>query len=343
MASFSPKRPRSAQSQLGQSYHKPTRGAGPSTSVHQPSQCSPPRANFEASHENENDIPTPKPRSKRTHAQAHPEVTVQPPTPSTGGSRFTKMARGLARDIEAEQRSLWSEAIRGSADKEEDVLAHSTVHQRRGKHRSGAVDRNPFSDIGNAIGVSTISNVGTRKGTPRAPKVHLPDVTGLTSAVASPAKIGLDHYEYEGGEAPREAEGTHLPFAISILVLTPRYTARFLSVLSAVQSKLVHLESENSVSRRRVRELEHELEACKAEVARERTKIMEQDSLIGQQQHEDAQRISRQEKGKGKCTRFENDEELEARYREVVEEKKGMHCALATEYMLNGYIQPLKR
>jgi hypothetical protein len=214
VASFSPKRPRSAQSQLGQSNHNPTRGAGPSTSAYQPSQYSPPRAKFEPSHEDENDIPTPKPRSKRNHAQAQPEVTVQPPTPSTGGSRFTKMARGLARDIEAEQKSLWSEAVRGSAGNDEDVLAHSTVHQRRGKHR--AADRNPFSDIGNATGVNMVPIVGTRRGTPRAPKVHLPDVTGLTSAVASPAKTGLDHYEYEGGEAPREAEGTL--FAITILV-----------------------------------------------------------------------------------------------------------------------------
>jgi hypothetical protein len=82
-----------------------------------------------------------------------------------------------------------------------------------------------------------------------------------------------------------------------------------------------------------VRELEHELETCKAEVARERTKVMEQDSLI-MQQREDTQKISRKEKGKGKCTRFENDEELEARYREVVEEKKGMHYSLGTEYRL---------
>ena len=41
------------------------------------------------------------------------------------------------------------------------------------------------------------------------------------------------------------------------------------------------------------------------------------------QQREDAQVASTKEKGKNKSTRFDNDEELEARYREVVEEKKG--------------------
>jgi hypothetical protein len=37
--------------------------------------------------------------------------------------------------------------------------------------------------------------------------VHLPDVTGLTSAIASPAKNGMDYYEYEADEEPKETEG----------------------------------------------------------------------------------------------------------------------------------------
>jgi len=45
-------------------------------------------------------------------------------------------------------------------------------------------------------------------------------------------------------------------------------------MLSVIQSRLAFLESENSVSRRRVKELELELEACKQEVARERTRIL---------------------------------------------------------------------
>ena len=103
-------------------------------------------------------------------------------------------------------------------------------------------------------------------------------------------------------------------------------TARFLSVLAAVQSKLVHLESENGVSRRRVRELERELDVCKVEVARERTRVMERESIIVQQREDaqtQSQRTKRQEKGKGKSSRFKDDGELEERYRAVVEEKKG--------------------
>lgn len=100
-------------------------------------------------------------------------------------------------------------------------------------------------------------------------------------------------------------------------------TVRFLSILAAVQSRLVHLESENGISRRRVRELERELDACKIEVARERTRVMDRESVFVKQR-EDTQSPNGKAKGKGKSTRFEDDEVLEKRYREVVEEKKGM-------------------
>jgi hypothetical protein len=43
-----------------------------------------------------------------------------------------------------------------------------------------------------------------------------------------------------------------------------------------VQFRLEHLEEENGVSRRRVRELEYELEECKREVIRERTRWQEE-------------------------------------------------------------------
>jgi hypothetical protein len=40
------------------------------------------------------------------------------------------------------------------------------------------------------------------------------------------------------------------------------------STLNAVQSKLSHLQAENAISRRRVRELEAELQGCKQQAAR---------------------------------------------------------------------------
>jgi len=97
-------------------------------------------------------------------------------------------------------------------------------------------------------------------------------------------------------------------------------TARLLSTLTAVQSKLMHLESENSISRRRVRELELELEACKREVARERTRVMEREEVIVQQQR-DVESANAARKGKSRV--FEVEEQMNERYKEVVEEKKG--------------------
>jgi hypothetical protein len=127
---------------------------------------------------------------------------VKPTTPSTAGSKFTKMARGLARDIEDEQKIMWAAAVRNGGG-EANSLAQSTVHARKGKSRGGGGERNPFHDIGNTLNL----NVRDRTGTPMGLKVHLPDVTGLTSAVASPAKNGQDYYKYGGREGPREAEG----------------------------------------------------------------------------------------------------------------------------------------
>ena len=61
-------------------------------------------------------------------------------------------------------------------------------------------------------------------------------------------------------------------------------TAKLVATLGLVQSKLSHLEAENSISRRRVRELEMELEACKREVAKERTRVIEREQLANARQ-----------------------------------------------------------
>jgi hypothetical protein len=67
-----------------------------------------------------------------------------------------------------------------------------------------------------------------------------------------------------------------------------------------------------------VRELELELEACKREVARERTRVMEREEVIVQQQ-QDVERARR-----GKSRVLEVEDQTNERYKEVVEEKKGL-------------------
>jgi len=91
--------------------------------------------------------------------------------------------------------------------------------------------------------------------------------------------------------------------------------------MNAVQSQLHDLEEENGISRRRVRELEMELDECKREVARERTRLFEREEL---QTHQYAYNRT---KGKGKAKDGPSeidDERLHARYKEAVDEKKGM-------------------
>ncbi|KII90515.1 hypothetical protein PLICRDRAFT_39079 [Plicaturopsis crispa FD-325 SS-3] len=280
---FSPKRPRSAQGHHASPAQLSARSVrtahGRSQRPTSPLVSTGPRPLSPANE------PTPKARKRYTFPQSPaPAVAVQPPTPSTAGSKFTKMARGLAREIEAEQ-SQWG-ARNDAADQSRweggsgVPLAQSTVRARHGPASARA------------------RKVGGR--------VHLPDVTGLTSAVESPMKPGLEHFAYEGDDSPREAE------------------ARLLATLTAVQTQLAHLESQNGISRRRVRELERELDACRKEVARERSRVMEREEVIARQRLDDVRR-----KGKQRA-REEEVGEQSVRYKEVVEEKKALEALIGS-------------
>lgn len=92
--------------------------------------------------------------------------------------------------------------------------------------------------------------------------------------------------------------------------------------MNNVQKKLQQLEEENGISRRRVRELEMELEDCKREVARERTRLIEQEEFLKQQQAN-----LRAAKGKARARDRDLDDstQLHERYKEAVEEKKGSY------------------
>jgi DNA helicase IV len=108
-------------------------------------------------------------------------------------------------------------------------------------------------------------------------------------------------------------------------------TARLLKTLNAVQTKLQHLEQENGISRRRVRELEMELEVCKRDVARERTRVLEREETIVQQRR-DANYIaaSKKQKGKARAQNVSMDGEIHERLKEAVEEKKGLFFGKST-------------
>ena len=58
------------------------------------------------------------------------------------------------------------------------------------------------------------------------------------------------------------------------------------------------MESENSISRRRVRELELELEECKKEVAKERTKVLERETAEERAAQDKVSRVSKMKASK---------------------------------------------
>jgi hypothetical protein len=95
------------------------------------------------------------------------------------------------------------------------------------------------------------------------------------------------------------------------------------NTLSIVQSKLAYLESEHNISRRRVQELELELEHCKKDVAKERTRVLQMEMEDVERQHAAAMRAHANQKGKGKAVPSSPTAQDHARYREAVEEKKG--------------------
>ena len=98
---------------------------------------------------------------------------------------------------------------------------------------------------------------------------------------------------------------------------------RIVNTLSIVQSKLTYLESEHNISRRRVQELESELEQCRKEVAKERTRVLQMEMKDVERQHAATMKAYADQKGKGKAAPLSPTPEDHARYREAVEEKKG--------------------
>lgn len=244
---------------------------------------------------------TPIRRHVSQPATTQPLVNVQPPTPSTSGSRFTKMARVLARDVRQAQEQ-WQE---------------NNVPLPMTGHRSPVKD-GPTRNVGDTAADLNHESRAAKKS--NRSRVYLPDVTGLTNAVVSPAKAHLERYSVRG-PGSKEVEGnlTYVLFREGKLIT--RSKARLIASLNALHTRLNHLETENSIARRRVRELEYELEECKRDVVRERTRIMESQDAIDISAARVA--IPSTSRVKGKERRQKDMDPNASKYFEVVQEKKG--------------------
>ncbi|CAE6455097.1 unnamed protein product [Rhizoctonia solani] len=144
--------------------------------------------------------------------------------------------------------------------------------------------------------------------------IHLPDITGLTVAVASPKKANVQYRDAQVGspkmgfDADRSAADAQL---------------------EQLSNVLRELERENGTARRRVRELEIELDYCKVEVERERTRanLQETERTRANERQAANERAERER-------RIRETEDAakswESRYHEVVEEKKALEALVTT-------------
>ncbi|KAJ1303471.1 hypothetical protein OPQ81_011658 [Rhizoctonia solani] len=144
--------------------------------------------------------------------------------------------------------------------------------------------------------------------------IHLPDITGLTVAVASPVKAKIQYKDAQVGspkhglDADRSAADAQL---------------------EQLSNLLRELERENGTARRRVRELEIELDYCKAEVERERTRVSFQETERARANERQAA-SEREERERRIRETEESAKSWESRYHEVVEEKKALEALVTT-------------
>jgi len=89
--------------------------------------------------------------------------------------------------------------------------------------------------------------------------------------------------------------------------------------MNLLQKKITHLDAENHTSRRRMKELERELDICRQDVERQREQVIRREEQWVEQQRADAITA----KLKGKARAVEDTKEEQKRYKQAVEEKKG--------------------
>ena len=89
--------------------------------------------------------------------------------------------------------------------------------------------------------------------------------------------------------------------------------------MSLLQKKIAHLDAENHTSRKRMKELERELDVCRQDVESQRRLVMLREELLVERYRAGAATFN----SKGKARSVEDTKEEQKRYKQAVEEKKG--------------------
>ena len=141
---------------------------------------------------------TPSLRQSRRQQQQQQQQQQEKDREKDDSSKFTAMARGLAREIEAEADAVLKRNARHAATDATPraTYHHSTIPMRKHQHH-----RSPLKEMMNEK-----PDKMSYAATPFKKSVQLPDVTGLTSAIASPAKVDVEFYGYDPKDTT-ETEG----------------------------------------------------------------------------------------------------------------------------------------
>jgi hypothetical protein len=157
---------------------------------------------------------------------------------------------------------------------------------------------------------------------PAFSKIQLPDVTGITTAVATPLKGDTSFKRFPTVRFP---SATVSAPARQPSVSKPedgRDTVTA-TALDNLTKKLKEIEKENATSRRRVTELELDLENCKEDVKREKTRLQDLSRTVGTQGQGQRSTAFGGNATRGNKNGDVSLQEGERRYKDAVEEKKG--------------------
>ena len=100
---------------------------------------------------------------------------------------------------------------------------------------------------------------------------------------------------------------------------TQKGSARLQLAVKFLQTKIAHLDAENHTSRRRMKELERELDVCRQDVERQRDLVIRREEQLVKQQR--AEETTARFQGKARAVEDTRDEQRH--YKQAVEEKKG--------------------
>ncbi|KAF8333529.1 uncharacterized protein EI90DRAFT_3121870 [Cantharellus anzutake] len=246
--------------------------------------------------------------ARGTFSPRRPRVATNSQRRSSGQTRENLAARGASTSKFTEARREIERDIKKGISEGERYRDPPTS-----KPSVAPSIRAPLSDVRNHL--SALS----RRANRTSGSVHLPDVTGLTSAVDTPIKSSRRYRSVRNG-------------AVDATVVQ--------STIDELAHRIRDLEKENINSRRHVRELEDDLERCREEVVRERNRV--QAEIQKQLQHAQNIASTSDRKGKGRADTVDaysqsnkplSSEELrkwEVRYRDVVDTKRELETLVMT-------------